>query len=237
MEPLHFLEFLTNKELIGFFHCKKTEMSCMEQPNIFLNQLRDYDLVPEKLYKKVIRMRCKEKKKDGVYEVLDRLEKERSDKVKVFWRCVFHNHILQKYPVLCGLRKSLMDEVKKPQSEENTAKKRRGRSKRKKSVEETEDDEQPGPSSSSSPNQQKSPKKPKFSSAVKRGEKLPVTCGNKKGTLCGNKLAKGGACIHSQGCWFTPSDFERFAGKGSCKNWKLSIRCQNTTLKKLIKAV
>ncbi|KAK1785607.1 hypothetical protein P4O66_018972, partial [Electrophorus voltai] len=122
-----------------------------------------------------------------------------------------------------------------PQSEENTAKKRRGRSKRKKSVEETEDDEQPGPSSSSSPNQQKSPKKPKFSSAVKRGEKLPVTCGNKKGTLCGNKLAKGGACIHSQGCWFTPSDFERFAGKGSWKNWKLSIRCQNTTLKKLIK--
>ncbi|KAK1785606.1 hypothetical protein P4O66_018971, partial [Electrophorus voltai] len=70
-------------------------MCCIVQPNTFLNQLRDHDLVPEKLYK----IRFKEKKKDGVYEVLDRLEKERSDKVKVFWRCVFHNHILQKYPV------------------------------------------------------------------------------------------------------------------------------------------
>ncbi|XP_026882521.1 uncharacterized protein LOC113587835 [Electrophorus electricus] len=178
MKPLAFLNFIPNEELIQFFHCKKTEMSCMEQPNTFLNQLRDHDLVPEKLYKKVIRMRYKEKKKDGVYEVLDRLEKERSDKVKVFWRCVFHGHILQKYPVLCGLRKSLMDgsykfyaklldseELKdSPQSEENTAKKQRRRNKRKKSVEETEDDEQPSPSSSSSPNQQKSPKKPKFCS-------------------------------------------------------------------------
>ncbi|XP_026882508.2 nuclear body protein SP140-like protein isoform X2 [Electrophorus electricus] len=236
-------------------------MSCMEQPNTFLNQLRDYDLVPEKLYKKVIRMRCKEKKKDGVYEILDRLEKERSDEVKVFWRCVFHDHILQKYPVLSVLRNSLMDGSYKscvkrpdseeltdsPQSEENTAKRQRQRSKRKKSVDEAEDDEQPGPSSSSSSSQQKSPKKLKFSSPVKRGEKvniwtfalfktqLPVTCGDKEATLYRDKLAKGGACLLSQGRWFTPSDFEQFAGKGSYKNWKLSIRCQNTPLQNLIK--
>jgi len=34
--------------------------------------------------------------------------------------------------------------------------------------------------------------------------------------------------------WFAPSDFEKFAGKERCKNWKLSIRCRNTPLKKLI---
>uniref|UniRef100_A0AAY5EXV8 SP110 nuclear body protein, tandem duplicate 1 n=1 Tax=Electrophorus electricus TaxID=8005 RepID=A0AAY5EXV8_ELEEL len=44
-----------------------------------------------------------------------------------------------------------------------------------------------------------------------------------------------GACLLSQGRWFTPSDFEQFAGKGSYKNWKLSIRCQNTPLQNLIK--
>lgn len=48
MDPL---DFLTKEELGRFFHCKKTEMSCMESPNIFLHQLRDHNLVPEKLYK------------------------------------------------------------------------------------------------------------------------------------------------------------------------------------------
>uniref|UniRef100_A0A671R2N0 SP110 nuclear body protein, tandem duplicate 2 n=1 Tax=Sinocyclocheilus anshuiensis TaxID=1608454 RepID=A0A671R2N0_9TELE len=33
---------------------------------------------------------------------------------------------------------------------------------------------------------------------------------------------------------FTPNDFEKFAGKEKYKNWKLSIRCRNTPLKKLI---
>ncbi len=44
----------------------------------------------------------------------------------------------------------------------------------------------------------------------------------------------GKECILSQGHWFTPTDFERFAGKEHCKNWKTSIRCINTPLKKLI---
>lgn len=47
MDPL---DFLTQEELIKFFHCKKTEISCMEEPHTFLNQLRDHNLVPEDLY-------------------------------------------------------------------------------------------------------------------------------------------------------------------------------------------
>ncbi|XP_076866337.1 uncharacterized protein LOC143517559 isoform X2 [Brachyhypopomus gauderio] len=257
MDPL---DFLTNEELIRFFHCKKTEMSCIEQPNTFLNQLRDHNLVTEKLYKKVRSMKCKERKKEGVYEVLDRLEKERSDSVKVFWRCVFRDHILQKYPVLRVLRNSLMDgsfkyydklpnaeEEKDSLSKEHVVKGKRKGCKRKKSDEKSEEDEQPGPSYPSSPSQKKPLKKPIFSSPVKKGEKLdiwtwdfyqtqlPVTCGDKKATLDRNRLAKGGKCILSQGHWFTPSGFEEFAGKGRWKNWKLSIRCQNTPLLKLIK--
>ncbi|XP_036420038.1 nuclear body protein SP140-like protein isoform X2 [Colossoma macropomum] len=261
MDPL---DFLNKEDLIRFFHCKKTEMSCMEEPNIFLHQLRDHNLVPEKLYKKVVKMRCKEKRKDGVYQILDWLEKERSDSVYLFWTCVFKDHILQKYPVLRLLRNSLMDgsfrvyenlpdpvgqterENEPAQIKETTAKEKKKGTKRKKSAEETEEDEQPGPSCPSTPNLKKPAKKLMFSSP-KKGDKgdiwtwalfkshLPVTCGDKEGTLYRDKLARGGKCILSNRRWFTPASFENFAGKGRSKNWKLSIRCQKTPLQKLIK--
>uniref|UniRef100_A0A3B5MK72 SP110 nuclear body protein, tandem duplicate 2 n=1 Tax=Xiphophorus couchianus TaxID=32473 RepID=A0A3B5MK72_9TELE len=64
---------------------------------------------------------------------------------------------------------------------------------------------------------------------------LPVTCGEVEGTLIRDKLAKGEKCIQVDKQRFTPSEFEKFAGKGSAKNWKLSIRCKDTPLGKLIK--
>ncbi|XP_072530652.1 uncharacterized protein [Salminus brasiliensis] len=262
MDPA--LESLPNEELIRFFHCKKTEMSCMENPHTFLNQLRDHNLIPEKLYKKVISMKCKERKKDGVYQILDRLEKEKANSVRQFWSCVFNDHVLQHYAALRVLRNSLMDgsfrsyinlpappdeaqrENNTAQSKETPAKEKKGGKKRKKSVDETEEDEQPGPSSLSTPKLRKPTNKLKFSSPVKKGEKaaiwkwaifkarLPVKCGDKEGTLYRDKLSKGGVCILSQRRWFTPTGFEKFAGKERCKNWKTSIRCQNTPLLKLI---
>ncbi|KAL1277768.1 hypothetical protein QQF64_024441 [Cirrhinus molitorella] len=63
---------------------------------------------------------------------------------------------------------------------------------------------------------------------------LPVTCGNKEGTLFRDKLAKGEECILFHESWYTPTNFEKFAGKEKVKNWKFSIRCGNTPLKKLI---
>lgn len=48
MDPLDFLE---SYELLQFFHCNKTVMSCMENPHTFLSQLRDYNLIPEDRYK------------------------------------------------------------------------------------------------------------------------------------------------------------------------------------------
>jgi len=94
-------------------------------------------------------------------------------------------------------------------------------------------------------------------------QELPVNCGDKEGTLYQDKLSKGSPslifcynllqyafiilfmgldacylvgekCILSQGHWFTPSAFEKFGGKERLKNWKFSIRYQNTPLKKLI---
>ncbi|XP_016127322.1 nuclear body protein SP140-like protein isoform X1 [Sinocyclocheilus grahami] len=256
------LDFKTNKELLFFFHRKKTEISCIEDPHRLLTQLRDHDLVPEKLFENVKKMRSRKQKEKGFYEVLDWVEKNRPQEIQQFWRCVFEDHILQQYPTLRILRNSLLDGTfklyEKPpdvetltEEEDSEGKAEKGKEKsykRKGSKDDksSEDSDDPGPSSTSTPKRRKPAKKPSFSSPVKKGDKqkiwkwpiykiqLPVTCGNKEGTLYRDKLPKGEKCILSQGRWFTPTDFEKFAGKEKCKNWKLSIRCRNTPLKKLI---
>ncbi|KAJ7992105.1 hypothetical protein DPEC_G00275100 [Dallia pectoralis] len=63
---------------------------------------------------------------------------------------------------------------------------------------------------------------------------LPVTCGDQRGTLYRDKMARGEECIQVGDQWFTPTEFETFGGRKSSKSWKTSIRCQGTTLKKLI---
>ncbi|XP_066563379.1 sp110 nuclear body protein isoform X2 [Amia ocellicauda] len=65
---------------------------------------------------------------------------------------------------------------------------------------------------------------------------IPVTCGEKEGTLHPDKLAKGSRVksILSEGRWFSPPEFEMFGGKGSWKNWKLSIRSRGISLSLLI---
>ncbi|XP_067237684.1 nuclear body protein SP140-like protein isoform X2 [Chanodichthys erythropterus] len=257
MDPL---DFLTNEQLLLFLRRKKTEISCIEQPHAFLTQLRDHDLMPEKLFEKVKGMRTREQKQKGVYDVLDRLEKEKPQCVHKFWHCVFKHHILQLYPTLQLLRNSLLDgsfefyencldvetQTEKSEGKEEKGKKKKNTRKRNNDDRSTEDSDDPGPSSASTPTRKKRAKKPSFSTPVKKGEKaemwtwpiyktqLPVNCGDKKGTLYRDKLPKGEKCILFQGRWFTPSAFEKFGGKERCKNWKVSIRCRNTPLKKLI---
>ncbi|XP_073688944.1 uncharacterized protein [Garra rufa] len=106
MDPL---DLKTDEELLFFFHRKKTEISCIEQPHRLLTQLRDHDLVPENLFENVKKMRTRKQKEKAFYEVLDWLEKNRPQDIEQFWRCVFEDHILKLYPTLCMLRNSLMD--------------------------------------------------------------------------------------------------------------------------------
>ncbi|XP_074513308.1 uncharacterized protein LOC141781438 [Sebastes fasciatus] len=265
MDPMDWLE---EDELLRFFRRHKTEMSSMENPHMFLNQLRDHDLVPEDHYKKVSRMKSKDNIKKGLYGILDWLEKERSKSIKNFWRCVFREKILNQYPTLRELRNRLMDgsfqfETQEPETveteetdegkrkdlsddeegEENQASsvKKKMKLRSEKSVCDDEE-EQPGPSSCSSPR-----KKSQKTSPLKKGEKndiwtwtmfkhqFPVTCGQKGGILNRDRLAKGEECIAVEKQWFTPNEFQTFAERKSCKNWKWSIRCKDTSLGKLIK--
>ncbi|XP_029583120.1 nuclear body protein SP140-like protein isoform X2 [Salmo trutta] len=228
MDPL---DFLTDEELLRFFRCSKTEMSCMEQPHTFLNQLRDHHLIPEEMYKKLIPMRSKELREKGSFTFNEKLpkkvekEEEEEDKKKA--------------------SEEGEEEEEKEEEKEEEEKTRRKNSKQKERSESAEE-EQPSTSTQSNPSQKRKVQRPTHCLRFRKGEKddiwtwpiyktqLPVTCGDKEGILIRNKLAKGERCILVQGRWFTPSGFEEFGGKKSSKNWKYSIRCRGTTLGKLI---
>ncbi|KAJ7992101.1 hypothetical protein DPEC_G00275060 [Dallia pectoralis] len=261
------LDFLSNEELLRFFRCTRTEMSCMEQPHIFISQLRDYDLIPDEMFKRLIRKRSKEQREKGLYQALEWIEENKSDCIQQFWRCVYKDHLLHQYPVLLRLRNSLFDgsftiyeelpgQVEKKAEGVKGKKKDLGsgdeqaggegkKKKKKKGNVCSEEEEQPSTSTQTTQSAKKKVQKPVFSS-TKKGEKadfwnwplyktqLPVTCGDQRGTLYRDKLARGGDCILANGQWFTLSGFEEFGGNKKRTNWKTSICCGNTPLGKLI---
>ncbi|XP_033182003.1 LOW QUALITY PROTEIN: uncharacterized protein LOC113159755 [Anabas testudineus] len=240
MDPLDFLE---SEELLRFFRRNKTEMSCMEKPQIFLDQLRDHDLIPEHRYKLVSCLKHNEIVKKAIHALLDQIERELSQRIHVFWRCVFKEIIMDQYPTLQRLHKDLTDGSQLPETVEKERRKRKelsdieaeeensGKKKKKKQrSRRNSDEERPGSSSQLSP-----------ASFLNKGEKkniwmssqLPVTCGDLEGTLYKDRLDKGEKCILFQR-WFTPHEFKKFSKKISFKSWKLSIRCKGTPLGELI---
>ncbi|KAG7325918.1 hypothetical protein KOW79_010843 [Hemibagrus wyckioides] len=177
------LDFITHEELVDFFHRKKTEISCMEEPHIFLKQLRDHNLVPEDLYQEVIKRKSKKTIQDGVYKILDRVEKKGGVYVKEFWRCVSEDHIQQEYHVFRTLLRNLQDgsfrkHVKLPDAEkplrnkdgEKEGKKQMQMEGTRKRGDEEIKKEEPGPSSGSS---QKKAAKEQILCSFKKHVKLP----------------------------------------------------------------
>lgn len=57
----------------------------------------------------VINERGKDRKEKGVYKILSHVEKQGGESIKLFWSCVFEDHMVQKYPFLHTLFKSLLE--------------------------------------------------------------------------------------------------------------------------------
>ncbi|XP_039861947.1 glutamic acid-rich protein-like isoform X1 [Simochromis diagramma] len=69
-----------------------------------------------------------------------------------------------------------------------------------------------------------SPKKRKRVTDDKDDKNLwRVKCGDKKGWMDVEKLRKGKDCIEFEGSFYSPPEFEKLAGKDSCRKWKSSI--------------
>ncbi|GAA6068696.1 nuclear body protein SP140-like protein isoform X1 [Tachysurus ichikawai] len=159
------LDFVPQEKLIKFLRCKKTEIcSYVNDPRMFLQILRDHELIPDDHYQKVMKRKGKQRMQENLYEVLDWLANERGQMIKQFWSCVFQEHILQKYPLLRQLQNSLLNEYfllsqnlpwveKLTGNEEKQVEQKKCGTKRKKSVDETEE-EDAGPSSVSSSSQE-----------------------------------------------------------------------------------
>ncbi|XP_055079710.1 uncharacterized protein LOC117374944 isoform X2 [Periophthalmus magnuspinnatus] len=265
MDPLDFLE---EKELLGFLRLNKTNLSLMDKPKTFVRQLRDFNLISTDQLSKINRMKSNERIKDAVYDVLEFIETKRPERIKRFWTCAFKEPILSLYPTLRMLRHSLIDgsyacesalledvhhedkdDTEGQKTEDELEVKKAGK-KRKKTTDDGDgdvDDERPSMSTQVTPRLRKKCKKLCFSPPLKKGEKgeiwtwgfykvqLPVTCGDLEGILHRDRLSRGEKCILVKSRWFTPSEFEQLAGKEANKNWKLSIRCKETPLGKLIK--
>lgn len=65
---------------------------------------------------------------------------------------------------------------------------------------------------------------------------LDVQCGTNTATLTLDKLWQGskGPCIHFQGSWLTPNEFQYVSGRETAKDWKRSIRHQGKSIKLLL---
>ncbi|XP_076442807.1 uncharacterized protein LOC143281479 [Babylonia areolata] len=65
---------------------------------------------------------------------------------------------------------------------------------------------------------------------------LEVECGQNKAAMYLSKLCQGskGPCIHFQGSWLTPNEFQFVSGRETAKDWKRSIRHHGKSLKLLL---
>ncbi|XP_073800494.1 uncharacterized protein sp100.2 isoform X3 [Danio rerio] len=241
------IELLTDEQLLSFFNQRKKDISCIEQPNIFLTQLRDHNLLPETLFQA------------GECVAHSRAEAERSLRFWTGWgKRDLRTFVVSGTVCILRLLMDILSDAEGPLDAEMLTKESKGAVNKGKEKKDTrkkskdgvysEDSDDPGTSSASNVTPKKKAKKSSFSSPVKTDNnqeiwmfpkyktELPVKCGNTEGTLHRDKLANGEKCLFAQGRWFSPGEFEKFAGKERSKNWKVSIRCEGTPLKKLIEA-
>ncbi|XP_076024189.1 nuclear body protein SP140-like protein isoform X2 [Genypterus blacodes] len=255
MDPLDFLE---PEELLRFFACNKTEISCLDKPQTLLSVLRDHNLIPEDRYKNVMCMKSKENIKQALYGVLDWLETERSQYMKLFWTCVFKESIMNVYPTLKILRNSLMDGTfqfytalpEKVEKVETTNDKKRKqpsedgeeeeeqtnteRKKKKNIIRRVCSEEEQAGSSAQLPRDDHEEQQADKEPGCSHGNSLvfKVTCGAEVGTLHKTRFASGtcGKSIRTETSWDTPEEFVKKSLPQPDASWRKDIQWEGKPL-------
>ncbi|KAK1877406.1 Nuclear body protein SP140-like protein [Dissostichus eleginoides] len=210
-------------------------MSCMENPQTFLRQLRDYDLLQEDSYQKVSRMQSIKKIKNGLYEILDRLESKQPQDIQKFWSCVFKETIMNEYPTLRLLRNDLKNASPLKKGEKNdiwnwdlyksqlpvTCGEKEGILSRQRLA-----------------NDEEGEREEQTDASHDTGRKVfKVTCRLLAGTLHEKRFATGtlGKSIRTATRWMTPMQFMQEACP-TYLSWKKDIECEGKALGDHIKA-
>ncbi|XP_057202370.1 uncharacterized protein LOC130561809 isoform X2 [Triplophysa rosa] len=212
------LGFFTDQYLFRFFCKNKTKMSTISDPVMLLRHLKDHKIIEEALEFDP------EDSEESVYGVMDFIGKRGEKHVRKFWNCVNQEHILGWYREIYELIQTLKNEsglspdLSSVVAVENETSER---SERRQSMEE--------PSTSFT-------ETPLYLWDMPEHKRwLPVKCGEIEGLLDRDRLFRREQnFIQIEGHLIKPFQFEDMGGKGSSKNWKMSILCQGTPLKTLI---
>ncbi|XP_067316144.1 nuclear body protein SP140-like protein isoform X1 [Pseudorasbora parva] len=121
---------------------------------MFLRHLKDYRLITDELYKKLVN--CD----DAVYDALESIEKRGAKKIRKFWKCVQQEHILQHYSQLSEIAATLKNSLengssKKARERSDDGGTGKGKEVKKRRTEDHSVSNQAGPSSLSTNSQRK----------------------------------------------------------------------------------
>ncbi|XP_067316153.1 nuclear body protein SP140-like protein isoform X2 [Pseudorasbora parva] len=121
---------------------------------MFLRHLKDYRLITDELYKKLVN--CD----DAVYDALESIEKRGAKKIRKFWKCVQQEHILQHYSQLSEIAATLKNSLengssKKARERSDDGGTGKGKEVKKRRTEDHSVSNQAGPPSSQSTNSQR----------------------------------------------------------------------------------
>ncbi|XP_053708292.1 extracellular serine/threonine protein kinase FAM20C [Synchiropus splendidus] len=97
---MEWLNLVDSRKLLRFFRGNQTELSRVENSDLFLGKLRDCELIPQHKYEEVRRTRKEARRNKAMYELLEWFVKETPENIKLFWRCVFQQPLLEQCPTL-----------------------------------------------------------------------------------------------------------------------------------------
>ncbi|XP_051046569.1 nuclear body protein SP140 isoform X2 [Phodopus roborovskii] len=211
--------------------------SAITKPFPFLMSLRDRDFISEEKFQ-ISRKKCEnpDAVRNEMYDILCDLQKDFSLSLL---EVIFSPTHLKAYPDLNETVKIFRDDTVETGNNttvgKSQGKRNNSRARGQAAVKRRKTKKKPGGSAKTV--KRRAPRLGKNEIKQLKADLLPVTCGHMQGVLHKRRFKQGISVKSIQskdGYWFTPSEFEILGGYEKSKNWRLSLRSCNRTLKFLI---